>query len=142
MSTDQVKLSHLESDVELVRIVDGDHPLVSSLILKVEVQLDREDKNGDLPVQDRGRGQPRSGTHCGCFLHPPDQKFSAHVLNSTLQGLVTPSPPSRPTTHFPAFLSFTSRLLLAVSTAAAAAYAQKERFPTSTSLKPRSSFFN
>ena len=52
MSTDQVKLSHLESDVELVRIVDGDHPLVSSLILKVEVQLDREDKNGDLSVQD------------------------------------------------------------------------------------------
>jgi len=47
-----VVTQYLESDVELVRIVDGDHPLVSSLILKVEVQLDREDKNGDLPVQD------------------------------------------------------------------------------------------
>ena len=74
----------------------------------------------------------------------PNVFSSAHALNSTLQGLVTPSPPpSRPTTHFPAFLSFTSRLLLAAAaTAVATAYnAEKERFPTSTVLKPRSAFF-
>ena len=52
MSTDQVKLSHLESDVELVRIVDGDNPLVGGLVLEVKVQLHREDKHRDLAVQD------------------------------------------------------------------------------------------
>ena len=44
--------THLESNVELVRIVDGDNPLVGGLVLEVEVQLDREDKHGDLAVQD------------------------------------------------------------------------------------------
>ena len=44
--------THLESDVELIRIVDGDNPLVGGLVLEVEVQLDREDKHRDLAVQD------------------------------------------------------------------------------------------
>ena len=44
--------THLESNVELVRIVDGDNPLVGGLVLEVEVQLDREDKHRDLAVQD------------------------------------------------------------------------------------------
>ena len=44
--------THLESDIKLIRIVDGDDPLMSGLILKVEVQLDGEDKNGNLPIQD------------------------------------------------------------------------------------------
>ena len=48
----QLTSTHLESDIKLIRIVDGDDPLVSGLILKVEVQLDGEDKNGNLPVQD------------------------------------------------------------------------------------------
>ena len=44
--------THLESNVELIRIVDGDNPLVGGLVLEVEVQLDREDKHRDLAVQD------------------------------------------------------------------------------------------
>ena len=44
--------TYLESNVELIRIVDGDNPLVGGLVLEVEVQLDREDKHGDLAVQD------------------------------------------------------------------------------------------
>ena len=81
---DKWSSTHFECDVKLVRIVDGNNSLVSCLILKVEVQLDREDKNGNLPVQDWGRGQPWSGTHLGFFLHQPDQKskFSVQLMAS------------------------------------------------------------
>ena len=50
--------THLESNIELIRIVDGDNPLVGGLVLEVEVQLYREDEHRDLAVQNRWRRQP------------------------------------------------------------------------------------
>ena len=60
------KSLYLEGNVELVGIVDSDDSLVSGLVFIVEVKLDREHEDRNLPVQDtggRGVGDGARGTH-------------------------------------------------------------------------------
>ena len=47
-------MHYLECNVKLVRDVDGNDPLVRRLVVVVKVELHREHKDRDLPVQDVG----------------------------------------------------------------------------------------